>query len=181
MMAGVAAFLVHEADLDDAAGIGDVHVRGWQGAYRGLLPDAYLDGMSDIRHSAMWSNILDQAARPGVTLIAEAEKDGIIGFADWGRERGATARDRGEIAALYVLPDWQRRGVGRALFRASARALVAGGMTQLAIWVLQENAAGRSFYSHLGGRLGETRRSGFVGLDLTEVCYRWYDLAPLLP
>lgn len=174
------AFLVREADFDDAAGIADVHVRTWRAAYRDLLPAAYLDTMSDIRHAAMWADVLDQTDRVGVTLIAEAGKAGIIGFADCGRERGIRARDHGEISALYVLPDWQRRGVGRALVQAAARALAAGGMTQLVIWVLQENARARGFYAHIGGTLGETRRSGFLGLDLTEVCYRWPDVTPLL-
>jgi ribosomal protein S18 acetylase RimI-like enzyme len=173
-------FLVREADFDDAAGIADVHVRTWRAAYRDLLPAAYLDTMSDIRHAAMWADVLDQTDRIGVTLIAEAEKAGIVGFADCSRERGIQAGDRGEITALYVLPEWQGRGIGRALVRAAARALAAGGMTQLAIWVLQENARARAFYAHIGGRLAETRRSGFLGLDLTEVCYRWPDVTQLL-
>ena len=92
----------------------------------------------------------------------------------------ARARDQGEISALYVLPAWQRRGVGVTLVKAGARVLAAGGMTQLAIWVLQENALARDFYAHIGGELGEARRSGSLGLDLTEVCYRWSDVAPLL-
>lgn len=174
------AFLVREADFDDAAGIADVHVRTWRAAYRDLLPAAYLDTMSDIRHAAMWADILDRTDRVGVTLIAEAGKDGVVGFADCGRERGIAANDCGEISALYVLPDWQRRGVGLALVKAAARALHAGGMTHLAIWVLQENARARGFYAHVGGTLRETRRSGFLGLDLTEVCYRWPDVGALL-
>ena len=112
MRVAAAAFLIREAVFDDAAGIADVHVRSWRAAYRDILPAAYLDGMSDIRHAAMWADVLDQPDRIGVTLIAEAEKNCIIGFADCSRERGTTARDQGEITALYVVPDWQRRGVG---------------------------------------------------------------------
>lgn len=179
-MADSAAFLVREADFDDAAGIADVHVRTWQATYRDILPAAYLDGMSDIRHAAMWADMLDRSDRLGVTLIAEAGKDGIIGFADCTHERGTRARDQGEISALYVLPAWQRRGVGMKLVKAGARALAAGGMTRLSIWVLQENTLARDFYAHIGGQPGETRRSGFLGLDLSEVCYRWAVITPLL-
>ena len=50
-MASGTAYLVRVADFDDAAGIGDVHVVGWRSAYRGILPDDYLDGMSDIRQA----------------------------------------------------------------------------------------------------------------------------------
>ena len=31
---------------DDAPAIADVHVRAWQAAYRGIIEDEYLDGLS---------------------------------------------------------------------------------------------------------------------------------------
>ena len=36
---------VRRATPEDAAGVAGVHVRSWQVAYRGLLPDDYLDGL----------------------------------------------------------------------------------------------------------------------------------------
>ena len=33
------------AEPDDAMEVARVHVRSWQAGYRGLLPDAYLDGL----------------------------------------------------------------------------------------------------------------------------------------
>jgi len=37
--------LLRPAEPADAMGVARVHVRSWQAAYRGLLPDAYLDGL----------------------------------------------------------------------------------------------------------------------------------------
>lgn len=42
-MADVAKVSVRRASRDDAAEIAAVHVRSWQGAYRGLVPQGYLD------------------------------------------------------------------------------------------------------------------------------------------
>jgi hypothetical protein len=36
---------VRPARPDDALPVAGVHVRSWQAAYRGLLPDDYLDGL----------------------------------------------------------------------------------------------------------------------------------------
>ena len=45
---------IRRAKRDDAAAIGRVHVETWQAAYAGMLPDAMLVGMSDVRQSAWW-------------------------------------------------------------------------------------------------------------------------------
>jgi hypothetical protein len=37
---------VRAATPDDAAAVAGVHVRSWQAAYRGLIADAYLDGLN---------------------------------------------------------------------------------------------------------------------------------------
>jgi hypothetical protein len=42
----VSRVVVREASVNDAAAIADLHVRAWQMAYRGIVPDAILDGMS---------------------------------------------------------------------------------------------------------------------------------------
>ena len=43
---------IRRAHKSDAAAIGRVHVETWQATYAGLLPDAMLAGMSDVRQSA---------------------------------------------------------------------------------------------------------------------------------
>lgn len=47
---------VRHATEADAAAIGALHVRAWQWAFRGLMADAYLDGLSNqVDHrTAMW-------------------------------------------------------------------------------------------------------------------------------
>jgi hypothetical protein len=38
-------FTIRHAVADDADAIGSVHVPAWPSAYRGVLPDEYLDGL----------------------------------------------------------------------------------------------------------------------------------------
>jgi GNAT superfamily N-acetyltransferase len=171
--------LVREADFDDAAAIGFIHVTTWRAAYRGILAQGYLDAMSDIRHAAMWSEVLDNSERRGVTMVAEVAEEGVVGFADCTLERGAKDPAKGEITAIYVLPGWQRQGIGRALVAAGARALGVSGASELAIWALEKNPA-RKFYEKLGGRSAGKRQISVFGQEMTKVCYRWTDLAKLL-
>src|SRR5258708_39547141 len=65
---------------DDAPRMGEVHVRAWQVAYRGLMPDAYLDGLAPEERAAMWQRGIDDPWPR--TRIILAERDGTCrGFA----------------------------------------------------------------------------------------------------
>lgn len=172
-------YLVRQADFDDAAGIGRVHVEVWRAAYNNILPDDYLSALSDIRHSATWAEILDDQNRAGATFIAEAEEDGIVGFADCRTERVPGDAKRGEVTAIYVLPRWQRKGVGSQLVEACAGYLALESVQTLAIWVLELNHEACEFYEALGGARAESRRISFAGEELAERCYRWDDAAAL--
>ena len=49
---------VRQAIDGDAQAIAEVHVASWQGAYRGLLPDALLDGQSVERRAQWWTQAI---------------------------------------------------------------------------------------------------------------------------
>ena len=59
---------VRLARPDDAEAIADAHVRGWLAAYRGLVPDAILDGLSVERRATFWRDTIaaEAAAKPGI-------------------------------------------------------------------------------------------------------------------
>ena len=44
---------VRAATADDAAGVARVHVDSWRATYKGLMPDAVLDGLS-VDNRADW-------------------------------------------------------------------------------------------------------------------------------
>ena len=77
------------AHSDDVRGIAEVHVRSWQAAYRGQVPDSYLEGLSVAKRELMWTEILKDQMR-GV-LVAEDEAR-IVGFASFGPVRDEEER-----------------------------------------------------------------------------------------
>ncbi len=62
------------ADPSDAGAIARVHVDTWRTAYAGILPAAFLAGLSFAEREAMWSQALT-ADRP-TTCMVVAETDG---------------------------------------------------------------------------------------------------------
>ena len=76
----VAGIEIRRATPADAPGIAQVRVDSWRTTYRGLIPDAYLDGMQVDASIALWDRVL--TAAPNATSVFVATHDGaVVGFA----------------------------------------------------------------------------------------------------
>jgi ribosomal protein S18 acetylase RimI-like enzyme len=157
----------------DAQAIGHVRVKVWRFAYRDILPEAYLAGLSPEERAGQWRSLLTDPGSTRFVLVVVNERDEVVGFAAAGPQRSAEPGYQGELYALYVLPLHQRRGLGRALVRAVAHRLSAGGMSSMLLWVLESNASARRFYERLGGSVVRDRSIDVGGVTLTEVAYGW--------
>lgn len=169
---------IRPATLDDPEGLARVHVDTWRAAYRGIVPDATLDGLSYARRAEQWREILLRATGTAITLVAEDDGQ-VVGFASAGPARMGPESYDGELWGLYVRPEYQGRGLGRQLTVAAAEWLRAVGYRSMLVLVLTDNPA-RAFYEHLGGRYVGEASINIGGADLREAAYGWDDLAAWL-
>ncbi len=141
---------MRRAVREDAAAIAAIHMRTWQAAYRGLLSDELLDGLSVSQRETFWREAL-AGEHPGSVLVAAGD-GAVVGFcAVAAPSRDADAAERvAEIAAIYVDPDIWRVGVGRALMEVALADLRAGDWHSVTLWVLAENHQARDFYARFG-------------------------------
>jgi hypothetical protein len=75
---------------------------------------------------------------------------------------------RGELYAINLLPNAQRRGLGRRLVQNVASALLQSSLGSMQLWVLASNAGARHFYEALQGRPAGERFIQLVGTNLGE-------------
>ncbi|TMC46611.1 MAG: GNAT family N-acetyltransferase [Chloroflexi bacterium] len=169
---------VRRATVDDAEAIERIRVETWRATYRGLLPDGLIDQLQP--NVERRRERLRVAAPSELNFVAE-EGVQVVGYAFAGPERSGDREYPGEVYAIYVLPNAQGKGHGRALIRDCARALADRGMTAILIWVLRENAIGRGFYERLGGTaVREKQLEEFPGAEEhVEIGYGWKDTSSL--
>ncbi len=137
---------IRPAQAGDGIGIGLVHVRSWQAAYRGLLPQGHLDGLDPGRRGDAWERYLDEDRRPGESLLVAEAGGAVVGFANVGRSRDEDADGDGEVRAIYLLADRWGQGIGRDLMTIALRALRDAAFTRAALWVLDTNDRATRFY-----------------------------------
>jgi GNAT superfamily N-acetyltransferase len=141
--------VVRNAKLDDCAAIAAIHVRAWQAAYRGQMPDEFLDGLNVGERTEMWRKL---SVKPRRVLLVMEELDGSIsGFCDLIPSRDADAKSTtAEISAIYVNPDKWGQGIGQELMSAAVARACGNGFCELTLWVLDTNHRARTFYQKFG-------------------------------
>jgi ribosomal protein S18 acetylase RimI-like enzyme len=165
---------IRPATAEDAAAIADLHQRSWRSAYRGLLPDSYLDGPAGDRLAAQWSTAFGRDEPRRVILVAMAP-DGIAGFvAAWPK-----APEKALIDNLHVAPGRRGGGLGRRLLGEAAAELRRQGFRAAFLEVIEGNHGARGFYRRLGGREGELFVEPIGGHPTPLVPVTWDDLAAL--
>ncbi len=117
-----------------------VHWAAWHEAYPGLVSHEYLQKLTLERCEKIAFAWQDH-------LIIAKDGDRVVGFVGYG-DRGEEAPDTGEIFALYVLPEYYGKGVGRQLMEAGLEQLKEYPL--VCLWVLKENRRAIRFYEKSG-------------------------------
>ena len=163
---------VRVATVEDAEQIAAVHIQSWQGAYRGLLPDDFLDNLSVERRITQWQSIL---ADPANIVPVYEDDERVVGFVSYGRCRDEDLdQDKtGEIYAIYLLPDQWGKGFGAALMKEGLARLEKQGYESVSLWVLAGNERAIRFYEQFDFRPDGTTKveSRPGGIELHEVRY----------
>jgi len=177
---------IRRAVPEDATAIAAVHVRSWQGAYPGLIPQPYLDALRPEHRLSLWEEALAQTAWPrrgtfvlvgagGPDADDDGAEDAVVGFASLAptRDDDADPESVGELQTLYVDPGaWDRGGASR-LMDAVVREFRQAGFRTATLWVLDTNARARLFYERRGWRPdGATKLHDWGAFVATDVRYR---------
>jgi ribosomal protein S18 acetylase RimI-like enzyme len=165
------ALSVRLALPSDVAGIAGVHVRSWQLAYRGHMPDAFLDALDTSQRAARWSQMI---VSPRLTVLVALDAGSVVGFCSFRVSEDDDASPvTCELAALYVDPPHWRSGFGAALLAETEAIARQRGFEELTLWVLTTNASARAFYESRGFSAdGRSKTDSRLGLSLNEVRYR---------
>ncbi|MGW0767005.1 N-acetyltransferase family protein [Streptomyces sp. NPDC002676] len=164
------AVRVRAMTLADCDRVSEIRIRGWQSAYRGMVPQSYLDTLSVEQDAERRRARFQENDGSVVNLVAERGGE-VLGWAAYGPYRdGEVLTGDAELYAIYVDPAHLGGGIGRALLTESVAGCSA--YPRMLLWVLKENAPARRFYEHAGFRPdGAEEAFETDGVPVPEVRY----------
>jgi len=141
-------FDIRLAIPSDAEAIAIVHVQAWQETYKNIIDNNYLNNISFEEKLVLRKKILSEQKENEIHLVALVGEK-VVGFCDGGKARDVG--NKGEIYAIYLLDEYKRQGIGKALFNKIRSYFITHGLTPFIVWVLESNFTAREFYQKLGG------------------------------
>ncbi len=133
---------LRRAEERDREKLIDVYLRG----YKGLEEYSYTHP-DDVQAYLSW---LFRRDAEGIWLVEEDGK--VVGFVasdgNWFSKR--EGKVVGALHELVVLPEYRRRGIGRALVERALEYFKSRGLDMAELWVGDENSYAMSFYKNLG-------------------------------
>jgi GNAT superfamily N-acetyltransferase len=167
--------IIRKAVIKDAKGIARVHVDSWKTTYKNIVPGEYLDQLTYESRESLWkTNILN-----GGVYVAENEKREIVGFSSGGSEgTGDYLNYTGELYAIYILKEYQRKGLGKLLVKPIIENLKKQNINAMIVAVLEDNSS-RLFYESLGAKKLDKIEIKISGKKLNELVYGWEDIRKL--
>jgi len=161
--------------------VAEVHVATWQRAYRGLIPDDYLNSLSVDDRESTWREILEKKACE-LWVAAEDNSHELAGWVAFGKCRDADqSASVGELWAIYVAPNYWSSGVGRTLWLAARTRLIERGFTEVTLWCLAGNERADRFYRNAGFLSTSTKNKFELGGAILEEVRYHARLAPSTP
>lgn len=157
----LADLLIRPAVPDDAEATRRVLVETWHDTYDPLLGPAKVAEITGQWHTA--GVLAGQIGEPGASFLVAEHAGRLIGH--------ALAREPQPgvlfLSRLYVLPAWQRRGVGARLLGAALERHPGAAVVRLNVGA--ENGKGVAFYRRHGFvAVGEQAREGLRSLRMEK-------------
>jgi len=156
---------LRRAEPADSAGIRTVARESWPRAYEGIVPP-------DIQGQAIASWYSDHALTQcladteEVFLVAETPNR-VAGFVHLGALQAGSV----ELLRIYVLPQFQRHGIGRQLLEEAISLLPSSEIGRVTVSVARQNTAGCAFYERSGFSKTGLRTIHVFGCAVEEATY----------
>lgn len=138
---------IKKATLKDVGIISNIYALSWKSAYKGMVPQRYLDELRDDNWVLSFKNWIGNNILTA-QIIFENEKP--VGCIAYGKARDIKFDNWGEIVSIYILPGHLRKSYGQKLLQAAIIDMKETGYENCYLWVLKENISAQKFYAANG-------------------------------
>lgn len=161
---------IRNAKMEDCRDLGYVHVESWKIAYKGIVPDAFLERMTIENSEKRFINAISQGLERNIVAVKENQ---IVGFTCIGKCRDSDVDHTcGEIWGIYLLPSCWRQSIGTKLLLNDLSILKNEGFDKVSLWVLEGNINARKFYEKFGFKYDGTKKELNFGNMINEIRYK---------
>jgi ribosomal protein S18 acetylase RimI-like enzyme len=159
--------IIRRALPEDAGNYTDCAISCWQAAYRGIVPDEYLNNMPADRDLKA-EKYRESFAKPGdiqsYCVVSDGKMIGLL----------TIDIINAEIWAIYLLEEYWGKGIGKEVLDFAISEMKRMKHSALFLWVLEGNGRAKRFYERNGFRFSGIKREKEYGKALVQLRYVLY-------
>lgn len=159
--------IIRKAKIEDAKDITQVYIDTWKITYKDLLDKQFLNSLTITEEQI--NKKIDKIKKDNNFIVCEVNNK-VVGVLTYEKSINSEYPDSGEIKTLYVLYEYQKKGIGKKLFNAGVKELIKLGFNDMIITCLVGNKS-NDFYVYMGGKLIKQIDSVTAGEKTKENLY----------
>jgi len=156
--------VLREAGMPDLRALAELHVRTFNETHVG----PFGSGPTYATREWQWREKLSEIDATHFVLVLETPAKQLVGFI-WCHPTKDNPQWAARLNKIYLLREYQRRGLGTLLVAAAVDRLLTHGLTSMALFTEADNEPACNFYERLGGERQLDERGEFGGM------YGWTD------
>ena len=137
-----------KAVLEDCLDLSILKGQVWNTTYKGIYPDEKLSGYDVVKNESIFQNIVNN---PDIDLYVALDADKIVGLMTCGKPYRPFMDFQQEIGLLYILKEYQRKGIGKTFFEIARNQMKTNRYTKFFLSVNSKNFDAQKFYESMGG------------------------------
>ena len=138
---------IKHVSLEDIPLLSHILAASWRVAYRGMIPQDFLDSIEDERWVTPFTYRLTKGGMKADILYVQQAACGCVVY---GPSQNKNYSGWGEICCLYLLPEYTRKGYGKQLLLFAMDQMKKENIHDFYLWALDENLSARKFYEKVG-------------------------------
>lgn len=157
--------IIRKAKRNDSEAIIDVNIKTWLDTYKGIISDDFLQSRVEARQQSIdkCRNTVEENDNVYVAIL----DDKLVGISSFGKSKIQKYYNYGEIYSLYVLKDYQKRGIGKAILFKAIEDLQHQGYKGIIVSCIKKNPSNK-FYIKMGGRIIDKKTSLLGSQEIEE-------------
>jgi GNAT superfamily N-acetyltransferase len=167
-------FIFERATQIDLPAINEVYLQTMVESYKGVVPQKYLEGLSG---QSLEESIERSFKKDGnFVFVVRNPKRKVIGFIEVEKLQEVYGLDvDAKLNSIYVLPDYQRKGIGSKFFEFVLTQLILENINSIILEAL-EISPFKEFYVKNGGKIVGFSFIKLADEEFRTVNFYWRDL-----
>jgi len=141
-------YIIREANENDCKELSHIKHTVWETTYRGIYSDEKIDNYNYEEQANKFRKLINNT---NIKLYVVEYNKKIIGYMSCGKPIRQYKNYEQEIGLLYILKEFQGKGLGKKLFNIAYNDIKLKGVTEFYIACNKYNINAQRFYQKMGG------------------------------